>query len=455
MKNNTKNHEFSSKSQSTEHANRRRWNRFLEAQRQNSPILLYSSCLGAFVGILGGAYRLAIEGIGKVRVFLEIIEVPDWIGWLIPALVSALLVGISVALVRNFAPETSGSGIQQIEGNLDGLLPLRWARVLPVKFFSGLMALGGGLVIGREGPTIHMGGAAGKMVADIFKLDKVSEHVLIAAGAGAGLAAAFNAPFSGILFVVEEMRPQFRYSVLSLQAVVVACATSDIAVRIIAGKSLAINGNPLITPETSTLWLFPVLGVFYGLMGACFNHMLLRTIEGFSHLTGRLKKYSGFWVGGIIGALGWYAPDLIGDGHPLLEKCLTSTIPITSLIGLLLLRFGTTSLSYGVGVPGGIFAPMLVLGTLFGTAFGISIDAAGSSIDPEVFAVAGLGALFAATVRAPLTGIMLAMELTGAFDQVLPLMLTCATATLVAHSLGSPPIYTAMLQQTLKRLRER
>ena len=120
---------------------------------------------------------------------------------------AALLTSGALFLVRRFAPEAGGSGVQEIEGGLEGLRALRWQRVLPVKFVGGLLALGGGLVLGREGPIIQMGGNLGKMIADCRDLPPPVERTLVAAGAGAGLAAAFNAPLSGILLVIEEMRP--------------------------------------------------------------------------------------------------------------------------------------------------------------------------------------------------------------------------------------------------------
>ncbi|MFA0697857.1 chloride channel protein, partial [Vibrio sp. 10N.222.49.C9] len=109
------------------------------------------------------------------------------------------------------APETAGSGIPEIEGAMDNIRPVRWWRVLPAKFFGGMGTLGSGMVLGREGPTVQMGGAVGRMVSDIFRVKNDDDrHSLLASGAAAGLAAAFNAPLAAIMFVVEEMRPQFR-----------------------------------------------------------------------------------------------------------------------------------------------------------------------------------------------------------------------------------------------------
>lgn len=426
------------------------WGRLLEARRKIQPVLIWSAVVGALAGAVGGIYRVALTAIAEGRAWLGGLPVPDAIGWLVPAATSGLLVATAVWLVRRFAPETAGSGVQEIEGALDGVRPLRWRRVIPVKMVGGLLSLGAGLVLGREGPTIQLGGAGGKMTAELLGEGEEQTHKLVAAGAGAGLAAAFSAPFAGILFVVEEMRPQFRYGVGSLQAVVIACAVADIVVQLVAGSRLAVPIPDVASPSMASLWLFPLLGCVYGLLGVAFNAGLLGSLDGIERLPGG-PVAKALVLGGLVGALAWWAPTVTGDGHAILERCLAGALPLAALLGLLVVRFGTTLASYATGAPGGIFAPMLALGGLLGFAFGEIAHGLGAATPPLAFAVAGLGALFAATVRAPLTGMILAMELTGAFDQVLPLMLTCATATLVAHALGSPPIYTALLERALVR----
>ena len=145
-------------------------------------------------------------------------------------------------------------------------------------------------------------------------------------------------------------------------------------------------------------------------------------------------------------------PHAVGGGERLVENALGGAIPTAILLFLFLGRFLLTVASYGTGAPGGIFAPMLALGTLFGLWFGqISHGALPGLIEhPEVFTVAAMGALFSATVRAPITGIALAMELTGSYAQLMPILLTCVPATLVAHGLGGMPIYTLLLERTLR-----
>jgi CIC family chloride channel protein len=366
-------------------------------------------------------------------------------------IISGVMVFITLLLIRKLAPETGGSGVQEIEGALDGIRPLRWARVIPIKFFGGLLSLGSGMVMGREGPTIQIGGNIGKMVSDIFKVSKIDSHALVAAGAGGGLSAAFNAPLAGILFVIEEMRPEFKYNFLTVQAVIIGSATADIVLRIMVGQQLAIPMDMLSTPPLPSLLLFLIFGCIFGIFGFVFNRLLVRTLNFFTNLTGWPFTLTGLIVGGAVGALVWYFPDAIGGGYVVIPAALSGSIPVMMLLLLFFIRFGTTMVSYGSGSIGGIFAPMLALGTLFGMWFGhfAHFLLPDMVVQPEVFAVAGMAALFCATVRAPLTGIALTIEMTGNYLMILPLILTCFTATIVAQGLGGQPIYTVLLKRTI------
>ena len=233
--------------------------RFLAAEKRYSPILLWSVVVGILTGLVAALFQISIEKVQELREIL-LRSLPQVPPLLLAASVifSAVLVYLAFLLVRRVAPETGGSGVHEIEGTLDEVRPIRWKNVLPVKFIGGLLALGSGMVLGREGPTIHMGGNIGKMVADLFKAGKEEAHALIAAGAGGGLTAAFNAPLAGILFVFEEMRPKFRYNFLSVQAVIIASAASDIALRSVMGQRPEIEMTILATPPLTSLWLFTI-----------------------------------------------------------------------------------------------------------------------------------------------------------------------------------------------------
>ncbi|WP_086981013.1 H(+)/Cl(-) exchange transporter ClcA [Vibrio aphrogenes] len=421
-------------------------------------ILLLSSIVGLLAGLVGTFFEVGVRWVSESRT--------DWLKqelnsmlplWLSAILVSAALAFIGYYLVNRFAPEAAGSGIPEIEGAMDDIRPVRWWRVLPVKFFGGLGALGSGMVLGREGPTVQMGGNIGRMVSDIFRLkDPDGRHSLLACGAAGGLAAAFNAPLAGIMFVVEEMRPHFRYNLLSIKAVIISSVIATIVFRSISGQDAVITMPQYTAPDLDTLWLFLVLGLIFGLFGVIFNRLVTFSQDMFVLIHRNDKKrylITGTIIGGIFGLLLLYLPELTGGGIELIPSATNGEYSVSLLFILFLARIATTLICFGSGAPGGIFAPMLALGTLFGTFYGqvaLNLDPT-LNIAPGMFAIAGMGALFAATVRAPITGILLVIEMTNNYHLILPLIITTLGATIVAQLLGGQPIYTQLLHRTLKK----
>jgi CIC family chloride channel protein len=406
--------------------------------------------VGAGAGLLASAFRSAVEWLQvAIRTLLHALPSPAALGAFVT--VTALFVGVTLCLVRRFAPEAAGSGIQEIEGALAGTRPVRWRRVLPVKFFGGVLTLGSGMVAGREGPTVQLGAHFGAMVHDLLRLPRESGHALLAAGSAAGLSAAFNAPLSGVLFVIEEMRPRFHYGFLSVQAVLVASACADLTSRVVTNQGPVFQIAAFAAPALSTLWMYPLFGAGLGLVGVLFNRSLMATLHGLDRLSANRRLLAGVAIGGLIGAGSWAWSDATGGGYAAITDAIALHFATGSLLLLLALRFVATVITYGSGVPGGIFTPMLALGTMLGVILGVAVRALGpgTAPDPAVFAVVGMGALFSSTVRAPLTGIALAIELTASFDLILPLLLACSTSTLVAEILGGRPIYDLLLERTL------
>ena len=432
--------------------------RFLASHQSPISILVLSVFVGLFAGLLCTFFDIAIdwvinqrEGWVKQHEGLSLITV------LVVVISSALLSAFGFFLVKRIAPEAAGSGIPEIEGALDGLRPVRWWRVIPVKFFGGIGAIGAGMVLGREGPSVQMGASVGRMMTDTFKLhDDESRHTLVASGAAAGLAAAFNAPLAGIMFVVEEMRPQFKYNLISVKAVMIASITATITYRSLMGQGAMIplpahDEVPLIS-----LFLFLLLGLIFGGIGVCFNQLVVFTMDTFERIhQNKLSRFVA--IGGIIGAsfgiMVLFLPTLSGEGVSLIPEATAGKITIATLVLLFLARSVTTLICFGSRAPGGVFAPMLALGTLFGSGFGLTAMSLFPDIDitAGMFAIAGMGALFAATVRAPITGILLVIELTHQYELILPLLITTLGATMTAQALGGQPLYSQLLQRSLAK----
>ncbi|RTZ18321.1 H(+)/Cl(-) exchange transporter ClcA [Vibrio aquaticus] len=432
-------------------------NQFLSKDKTPFSVLVLSLIVGVLAGLVGTYFEIAVHFVSETRT--------DWLKneiggalplWLAAFLISATLAFIGYFLVHKFAPEAAGSGIPEIEGAMDGIRPVRWWRVIPVKFFGGMGALGSGMVLGREGPTVQMGGAIGRMVTDIFKVkDDDTRHSLLASGAAGGLAAAFNAPLAGIMFVVEEMRPQFRYSLISIRAVIISAVSANIVFRYINGQDAVITMPQYQAPELETLWLFLLLGGLFGVFGVLFNSLVTLSQDLFVRIHNNDRKrylITGTLIGGFFGLMLLYLPEVTGGGIGLIPTITNGGYSATVLLMLFLARIVTTMICFGSGAPGGIFAPMLALGTLFGYAFGLIAQSVFPelNIDPGMFAIAGMGALFAATVRAPITGILLVIEMTNNYYLILPLIITSLGAVIFAQLFGGQPIYSQLLHRTLK-----
>ena len=429
-------------------------------RRDKTPVivLIMAGIVGTLAGLMGVGFEKAVNAVIHWRTGMLTHAETHWI-LLFPLafILSALLAVVGYYLVRRFAPEAGGSGIPEIEGALEELRPVRWWRVIPVKFIGGMGTLGAGMVLGREGPTVQLGGNIGRMVLDIFRMKSAeARHSLLATGAAAGLSAAFNAPLAGILFIIEEMRLQFRYSVISIKAVFIGVIMSSVVFRIFNGEHATIAVGKLANSPVNTLWLYLVLGMIFGVVGVAFNALIFKTQEMFQRLHGgNLKKVliTGAVLGGICGVLGVIQPEAAGGGFNLIPVAAAGSYSVGMLLFIFIARMATTLLCFGSGAPGGIFAPMLALGTLLGTAFGMAGAALFPAyhLEPGTFAIAGMGALFAASVRAPLTGIVLVLEMTDNYQLILPMIITCLGATLLAQFLGGKPLYSSLLARMLAR----
>ena len=415
---------------------------------------------GAVTGVIGAALHLLVD---------DLLHWPQWLvqrlgdGWTTIAIgagISATAITLAWVLVRTLAPEAAGSGVQEVEGALEDLRVVRWRRVLPVKFVGGVLALSAGLVGGREGPTIHIGASIGAALAEKLRLDRVDLSTLLACGAAAGLAAAFNAPLAAVLFVIEETRRQFRYTFRSYIAVIIASAASAYGMEMVGGTApplrLETNGMPLVLMPA-----FLVLGVALGGLGVIFNKTLVWALDWRTRVFAPVPWLYAVLVGGAIGVLAFVLPLAIGGGETLIPRIVQANLPLHVLVLIAVVRFAGTMASYPVNVPAGIFAPLLAIGTTVGLIAGTLVESLLGELPSSVsmrlppllgsaFAVAAMAGLFSATIRAPLVGVVLLVELTGAFELILPLMITSVTAHAIADALGGRPIYEVLLERTLR-----
>ncbi|HZZ58933.1 MAG TPA: H(+)/Cl(-) exchange transporter ClcA [Opitutaceae bacterium] len=414
-------------------------------QRQILPKALL---IGAVAGLLAAAFRLSLSWSEGWRSGL-VGKDHSGRGLIAAVVVGGITGAIALWTVKHFAPEASGSGIPFIKRVVSGETKLSWRRILPVKFIAGVLGIGGGLALGREGPTIQMGGATGLMVGDWLRVQEGGgeRKALISAGAGAGLAAAFNAPLAGMVFVLEELHGSFTPAIFV--SAFVASVTSDIVARLLAGSAPVFAIKGIAAPGLAALPGAAVAGVLAGLVGAAFNWSLLASLDFFGRRRRLPPMITGAAIGGVSGLAGWIVPGLAGSGGGLVTQALAGRVAFGWLPLLMVVRLALTVGGYGCGAAGGIFLPMFVIGALGGLSFGgLAHHLAPVWFSrPEVFVILGMGGIFSAIVRAPLTGLVLMIELTGTYDFMLPLLVCSFAAYGIAEALGCPPIYEALRQR--------
>ena len=423
---------------------------------RNKTLILYalSILLGILTGTVGSLLQLAIHWLSNALIsWFNFAESKGLDIDIVSGLTTMVMVFIAWLLVKWVATEASGSGVQEIEGTLLHERPIFWRRLLPVKFVGGVLSIGSKMVLGREGPTIQIGGNLGEMLGECFSLTRKRRDSLIAAGAAAGLATAFNAPLAGVLFVLEEMRSEFNFSFTNFKTVAICCVFATIMLHIIIGPQPDIKMDVFTLPDLQSLWLFFALGIVVGFVGLGFNTFLMKLLNNLDKLKPWVKDIYVLIISFTVGYLAYKQPNVVGGGYHIIEHALTVYPDFSVLIILLIIRFIMTLLCYGTGVPGGIFAPMLALGTILGLAASHVFQAISGDINihPGMFAVAGMGALFSASVRAPITGIILVVEMTQNYLLILPLMVTCLTSTTVVQLARNAPIYTQLLRRVLKK----
>lgn len=436
--------------------------KFRDSDKTPVQILVLAAIVGSLAGLVGVLFQLGVDYLINFRMTTvkDFFEEP----WQIAVSVfgfSALLSMIAYFLVIKYSPESGGSGIPEIEGALQDVRPVRWWRVIPVKFFSGLGTLGAGMVLGREGPTVQLGANLAEMVSAIFKVKKGdNRHILLASGAAAGLSAAFNAPFAGVIFVIEEMREEFKYGLISFKAVLIGAIMATVVYRLINGSASLLQIGIFGEAPIKSLWLFIIMGFIIGIIGLAFNRTLLFLQDCFQKIyAGKAYRFvlMGGLIGGSCGVIALYLPDVVGDGFNTIHDWTKGSFTLQIILIFFIIRFFTSIISFSSGAPGGVFSPLLALGTLSGAFFGdIAADLFPSyGLNAGMFAIAGMGALFAATVRAPLTGALLVLELTDNFALILPMLITCLGATIVAQLFGGQPLYTTLLKRKLAEVNKK
>jgi chloride channel protein, CIC family len=425
--------------------------RLVTAPQSLTMLAVVSFVAGAAAGLVGAAFRLSLDAADHFRTaVIEWSHGGQLLGLIFVTLACATATSVAAWMVRRFSPYASGSGIPHVEAVLLKELPQAPFWLVPVKFVGGLLAIGCGMALGREGPSVQMGASIAHRIGEIFRRDRDDCLVLLAAGAGAGLATAFNAPIAGAIFVLEELVRRFdtRIAIATFGASTGAIAVSRIFLGQHPDFTVALEHYAAI--ESVPLYL--ALGVIAGLLGVAYNKALLGSLAAVESLRDWPVEVRAALIGALVGLIGWFGPELVGGGDSITQTTLLGGQPWKWVLAVLVLRYALGAISYAARTPGGLFAPMLVLGANTGLLFGILCRqwAPDAAHDPKALAVVGMAAVFTGVVRAPLTGIILVTEMTGTFTLLLPMLAACFAAMLVPTLLGDAPIYDALRPGTIK-----
>ena len=357
---------------------------------------------------------------------------------------------LAVARLMLFEPYTQGSGIPQVDAEVAGRIDMPWRRVLVVKFCEGTMCALAGLSLGREGPSVQLGSMAGKGVSRVLGDGRDRQRLMVTCGAAAGMSAAFHAPLSGVLFAIEEIHREFSAGLVT--SVMAASVVSDFISSQVLGVTPLIHFVQFSTLPHNMYAFVLLLGVVCGILGAAQNAGMFWVQD---HVFGRLEQRSPALRLALPFSLAcvcaFFFSDLICGGDAILERILDVGAQPTQLLLLLLVgKYVFTAICFGSGAPGGTLLPLVVLGSLVGAIYGRGVCAlTGLETFANSFIVLGVAGLFAGSIHAPVTAVILVFELTGNLDALLSMSLVSVIAYVTACLLKGEPFYEHLCARLL------
>jgi CIC family chloride channel protein len=408
--------------------------------RENQLFLSATIVIGILAGLAAVLFTLAIDQVGhrlfglapsRLRLFA------------VPPLVS---VGTGILLAKVF-PDVRGSGVPQTEAAYHlagGVIP---ARVPFGKFFTGVLCIGSGHSMGREGPSVQIGAGLASVAGRWLRLSPERVRDLVPVGAAGALAAAFNTPVAAVLFALEEIIGDMNASLIG--STVVASVAAVIVERSILGNEPLFHVPTYRLVHPAELVAYAALGIAGGILSLMFCKGLLATRTLFARLPPRTRILQPAIGGLIIGGILVYAPAIMGVGYEYVDQALNGGLLLKTMAILCLLKLGATVVSYASGNAGGIFAPSLYIGAMAGGTLGMIVHrvAPFPTGDPGAYALVGMGTLFAGIIRAPMTSVFMIFEITQDYQILVPLMVANLLSVVISRRYQPVPVYHALLLQ--------
>ncbi|QJB57330.1 chloride channel protein [Pseudodesulfovibrio sp. zrk46] len=419
---------------------------FERLKRPNVQYLFLAILIGVLAGYGAVLFKYVLKSMqwifyhhsGDMLLFAD--EIPLWMKIVMPT-VGGVVVGL---VVSYFASEAKGHGVPEVIQ----AIALRGGRirkrVAAAKIFASAVTIGSGGSVGREGPMVQIGSSIGSSVGQLFKVPSVHMRTMVGCGAAAGIAATFNAPIAGVLFALEIIIGDF--GVMQFSPVVLSSVTATTISRYYFGDfpHFQIPAYSIVS-----LWEFcfyPILGVITGFVALAFTKILYKFEDWFEAIPIRdwIKPAIG---GALLGCVFAIFPEVFGVGYGAMNQALNNSMELKLLFVLIFVKILASSITLGSGGSGGIFAPSLFMGAMTGGAFGLVLHTLlpGQTALPGAYALVAMGGVVAGTTYAPITAILIIFEMSGTYSIILPLMLTCITATVMNSTIRRASIYTTKL----------
>ena len=408
--------------------------------RENQLFLALSIIIGILAGLTAVLFTLAIERVDDALFGLAPSSLQIF---LVPVLVS---VGTGVLLATVF-PGVRGSGVPQTKAAFHLQGGVISSRVPLGKFVTGVLCIGSGHSMGREGPSVQIGAGIASVIGRWLRLSPARVKELVPVGAAGALAAAFNTPIAAVLFALEEIIGDLNATLLG--STVVASVASVVVQRSILGNEPLFHVPAYHLVHPAELVGYAALGVVGGAVSLIFCKSLLALRQAFL----RMPRSTLMWqpaIGGVaIGAGLLFVPEIKGVGYEYVDQALNGGLVFRTLVLLCFVKIAATVVSYCSGNAGGIFAPSLYIGAMAGGAIGtlVNLVAPFPTGEPGAYALVGMGTLFAGIIRAPMTSVFMIFEITQDYQILVPLMVANLLSFVISRRYQPVPVYDALLRQ--------
>ena len=409
------------------------------ALTETQRFLLLAILIGVFAGLLVVCFHIAIDFLSWYS--LGALSGRFRFGRLVSPALGAV---VATILATRVFPLARGSGVNQTKAALyisDGVVP---TSTVAGKFLACSIAIGSGNSLGPEDPSLQMGAGVASLLGRMFRLGRKNMRMIAPVGAAAGIAAAFNTPISGVLFVMEEVVASWNAGVVG--SIVLAAVSAVVVIRWFLGNQPLFHVPAFELTHPTELIVYALVGVAGGLASALFIKLIeiLRIrLEKLPHRTELLQALAG---GFIVGLVGLWLPEVMGAGYDAIDFALHDRFPWNLLLLLAVAKLLVTLFCFSTGIPGGMFAPALFIGAMLGGGLGglahhfwpFPISSEGA------YVLVGMGTFFSGVFRAPMTSIFMVFEVSASYTIILPVMIANTIAYFISRRLHPEPFFTML-----------